>query len=142
VGQILAGVNLDWPEMGMFVDFLLPGSAKSYGFSPIVTPVFKASGEITATASLGIPIGINLGVSVLNGIWEESLALVNTPAVQAVAEYSASWDNESGGQSGGDECEGIYFYSNVVNSLELEVPFVGAVSTPDNQVPDKADTNV
>ncbi|KAG9836377.1 hypothetical protein KCU77_g11597, partial [Aureobasidium melanogenum] len=126
VGQILAGVNLDWPEMGMFVDFLLPGSAKSYGFSPIVTPVFKASGEITATASLGIPIGINLGVSVLDGIWEESLALVNTPAIQAVAEYSASYDNEEGVQLGGDECAGIYFYSNVVNSLELEVPFVGA----------------
>ncbi|KAH0152331.1 hypothetical protein KCU67_g9882, partial [Aureobasidium melanogenum] len=126
VGQILAGVNLDWPEMGMFVDFLLPGSAKSYGFSPIVTPVFKASGEITATASLGIPIGINLGVSVLDGIWEESLALVNTPAIQAVAEYSASYDNEEGGQLGGDECAGIYFYSNVVNSLELEVPLVGA----------------
>ncbi|KAG9511916.1 hypothetical protein KCV07_g9837, partial [Aureobasidium melanogenum] len=126
VGQILAGVNLDWPEMGMFVDFLLPGSAKSYGFSPIVTPVFKASGEITATASLGIPIGINLGVSVLDGIWEESLALVNTPAIQAVAEYSASYDNEEGVQLGGDECAGIYFYSNVVNSLELEVPLVGA----------------
>ncbi|KAG9942021.1 hypothetical protein KCU85_g9386, partial [Aureobasidium melanogenum] len=126
VGQILAGVNLDWPEMGMFVDFLLPGSAKSYGFSPIVTPVFKASGEITATASLGIPIGINLGVSVLDGIWKESLALVNTPAIQAVAEYSASYDNEEGVQLGGDECAGIYFYSNVVNSLELEVPFVGA----------------
>ncbi|KAG9519860.1 hypothetical protein KCU93_g7884, partial [Aureobasidium melanogenum] len=126
VGQILAGVNLDWPEMGMFVDFLLPGSAKSYGFSPIVTPVFKASGEITATASLGIPIGINLGVSVLDGIWEESLALVNTPAIQAVAEYSASYDKEEGVQLGGDECAGIYFYSNVVNSLELEVPFVGA----------------
>lgn len=138
VGQILAGVNLDWPEMGMFVDFLLPGSAKSYGFSPIVTPVFKASGEITATASLGIPIGINLGVSVLDGIWEESLALVNTPAVQAVAEYSASYDNEEGGQSGGDECEGIYFYSNVVNSLELEVPFVGAVSISANHILDKA----
>ncbi|TIA32144.1 hypothetical protein D6C78_08430 [Aureobasidium pullulans] len=126
VGQILAGVNLDWPEMGMFVDFLLPGSAKSYGFSPIVTPIFQASGEITATASLGIPIGINLGVSVLDGIWEEELALVNTPAIQAVAEYSASYDNEQGVQLGGDECPGIYFYSNVVNSLELEVPFVGA----------------
>ncbi|THW85565.1 hypothetical protein D6D15_07973 [Aureobasidium pullulans] len=126
VGQILAGVNLDWPEMGMFVDFLLPGSAKSYGFSPIVTPIFQASGEITATASLGIPIGINLGVSVLDGIWEEKLALVNTPAIQAVAEYSASYDNEQGVQLGGDECPGIYFYSNVVNSLELEVPFVGA----------------
>ncbi|TIA78266.1 hypothetical protein D6C76_04152 [Aureobasidium pullulans] len=126
VGQILAGVNLDWPEMSMFVDFLLPGSAKSYGFSPIVTPIFQASGEITATASLGIPIGINLGVSVLDGIWEEKLALVNTPAIQAVAEYSASYDNEQGVQLGGDECPGIYFYSNVVNSLELEVPFVGA----------------
>ncbi|THW98728.1 hypothetical protein D6D13_10515 [Aureobasidium pullulans] len=126
VGQIPAGVNLDWPEMGMFVDFLLPGSAKSYGFSPIVTPIFQASGEITATASLGIPIGINLGVSVLDGIWEEKLALVNTPAIQAVAEYSASYDNEQGVQLGGDECPGIYFYSNVVNSLELEVPFVGA----------------
>lgn len=94
VGQVLAGVNLDWPEMGMFVEFLRPLSAKSDGFSPIVTPVFKASGEITATASLGIPIGINLGVSVLDGVWEESLALVNTSAIQAVAEYPASYDNE------------------------------------------------
>ncbi|THZ71333.1 hypothetical protein D6C85_05357 [Aureobasidium pullulans] len=101
-------------------------NANSYGFSPIVTPIFQASGEITATASLGIPIGINLGVSVLDGIWEEKLALVNTPAIQAVAEYSASYDNEQGVQLGGDECPGIYFYSNVVNSLELEVPFVGA----------------
>ncbi|KAF4552267.1 Hypothetical protein D9617_10g072480 [Elsinoe fawcettii] len=126
VGQFLAGINLDWPEMGMFVDFLSPGSAKSYGYAPIVTPIFKASGEITATASLGIPIGINVGVNVLNGIYEESIALVDTPAIQAVAEYSASYDNQDGGQLGGDECPGIYFYSNLVNSLELEIPLVGA----------------
>lgn len=125
VGQFLAGVNLDWPEIGMSIDFLSPGSAKSYGFSPIVTPIFKASGEITATASLGIPIGINVGVNVLNGVFEEAIALVDTPAIQAVAEYSASFDLEEGGQSGGDECEGIHFYSNLVNSLELEVPHVG-----------------
>lgn len=112
----------------MSIDFLSPGSAKSYGFSPIVTPVFKASGEITATASLGIPIGINFGVNVLNGVFEEAVALVDTPAIQAVAEYSASFDSEEGGQSGGDECEGIHFYSNLVNSLELEVPHVGVVS--------------
>jgi hypothetical protein len=89
-----------------------------------------------------LPIGINLGVSVLDGVWEESLALVNTPAVQAVAEYSASFDNEEGGQSGGDVCEGIYFYSNVVNSLELEVPFVGAVSIAVNHIQDRANSCV
>ena len=137
IGQVLAGVNLDWPEIGMFVDFMDFSRAKSYGYAPIVTPVFKASGNVTVTASLGLPVGINVGVDILNGIFEKSIALVDTPAVEAVAEYSVSYDSTTGQTTvGTDDCEGIHFYSDLVNTLELEIfdaykvchPFISTAS--------------
>lgn len=122
IGQILAGVNLHWPKIGMFVDFMDFGSAKSYGYAPIVTPVFKASGNVTVTAQLGLPVGINIGVDILNGVFEKSIALVDTPAVEAVAEYSVSYDSTTGQTTvGKDGCAGIHFYSDLVNKLELQI---------------------
>jgi hypothetical protein len=128
LGQILTGLNFDWPEMGFFIDVLRPDSASSYGFVPIVTPVFNVTGNVSAVAQLGIPVGINLGVDLLDGAWEEAIAIVNTPAFQAVAEYTASWDAELGNTAANNTCVGIHYYSDLINTLQLQVPSLGAVS--------------
>lgn len=128
LGQILAGLHFDWPEMGMSIDLLHPNYANSYGFAPIVTPVFNVTGNASATASLGIPIGVNLGVDLLDGTWKEAVALVNTPAFQAVAEYTASWDADLGNTAANNTCVGIHYYSDLINTLQLQVPGIGAVS--------------
>ncbi|KJX93914.1 hypothetical protein TI39_contig4239g00006 [Zymoseptoria brevis] len=120
-GQMLAGLQMEWPAIGFQVDFMAPINSKAFGYAPRVKPVFNVSATATVTASLGIPIGVNVGVSLLGGIFDKSVALVDRPALQAVAKYSEKHDSD-GSQTGTDECPGgIYFYSNLVNTLELEI---------------------
>lgn len=121
-GQMLAGLQMEWPAVGMQVDFMSWTDSKAFGYWPRIKPVFNASAEITATASIGIPFGINVGVDILNGIFEKSVAVVDRPAIQAVAKYAEKHVLGEGSEVGAEECPGgIYFYSNLINELELQI---------------------
>lgn len=120
LGQMLAGIQLNWDKIGGTIDFMNPLKSKGYGFAPQISPVFNVSGELTATASIGLPIALNVGIDILDGLWEKSIALVNTPAIQAVAEYKFNHVSGGASSSGTDECPaGIHFYSNLINELEV-----------------------
>jgi hypothetical protein len=59
------------------------------GFEPSFHPVAEArSGSITATADLGLPIALEVGIDVLNGKFKKTVGLVNTPSVYLAAQYS------------------------------------------------------
>ncbi|EME48461.1 hypothetical protein DOTSEDRAFT_76094 [Dothistroma septosporum NZE10] len=118
VGQFLAGAELHWEALGFTLDFLFPILSKGHGFAPQVTPKFKASGNVTATASLGIPLALNIGVDILDGTFTEAIALIDRPAIEAVAEYGALGTPVYA--DGMDPCEGILYYSDLVNEVTLE----------------------
>lgn len=119
VGQFLAGAELHWEKIGQTIDFLDPIKTTGHGYAPQVTPKFKASGNVTATASLGIPLGLNIGVDILDGTFQEAVAIVDRPAIEAVAEYSPTGDPVYA--DGLDPCEGILYYADLINEVTLEV---------------------
>lgn len=114
LGQVLAGADLRWAYMGAHVDLFHLDQTTGHGFDPQIIPVFNVSGQINATASLGIPVGLGVEISILNK-WTKEIAVVDRPAIEAVAMYSAS---NTGGSNG---CQGISWYANFVNQLTLEL---------------------
>lgn len=119
LGQFLASAEMHWEKIGFTIDFLTPILSKGRGFSPQVKPKFLASGNVTATASVGIPLGLNVGVDIFDGEWEKSIALVDRPAIQAVAVYSPVGDAVT--VEGLDPCGGILYYANLINEVELNI---------------------
>jgi hypothetical protein len=67
----------------------------------LVTPVFDADGDISVTATFGMPVTIGIGLNVLDGTFERDVSFAATPAIIAKAEasISASLDPSSGGVS-------------------------------------------
>lgn len=118
LGQFLAGAELHWEALSMTMDLLFPLLSKGHGFAPQVTPKFKASGNVTATAPLGIPLAINVGVDILDGTFIEAIALVDRPAIEAVVEYGAFGTPVTA--EGMDPCKGILYYADSVNEITLQ----------------------
>ncbi|KAL3444142.1 hypothetical protein BJX65DRAFT_311109 [Aspergillus insuetus] len=116
LGQVLAGATLTWAHMGAHLDVYNLGKTTGHGFDPQISPVFNISGQVNATASVGIPIGFGIEIDILDGEWRKEIALVDRPAIQAVASYSASNTGDTE-----DNCKGILWYANFVNELKFEL---------------------
>ena len=80
-GQLLAGVTMTWPNINANLDILNPSASSSSGFTPQVNRIFNATGTLTATAALGLPVGLAFGIDLLAGKYSKSIALIDTPAV-------------------------------------------------------------
>lgn len=128
---MLVGVQYQWPAFSATMDFFNPLKSSSKGFSPITTHTFNASGDIIVATSVGLPIGLGLGVDLLKGLWDKQVAIVDRPAIEIVAEYSLALFGSStsggGAPSGsftsatvnGGACNGIAWYIDLVNTLQL-----------------------
>lgn len=67
VGQVLVGTSYNWPAISATLDIIDKTKSTRSGFSPIVTKKFEAYGDITATASLGLPVTVAFGVDFFSG---------------------------------------------------------------------------
>ncbi|KAL9107491.1 MAG: hypothetical protein Q9227_007593 [Pyrenula ochraceoflavens] len=90
-GQILAGAHMTIPNFQAGVD-LKSGQSSASGFTPVFTTQFNASGQITATADLGIPITVGIGLDIfpLKDSGKKMVSIINTPSLEATATYSYS----------------------------------------------------
>ncbi|OJJ45109.1 hypothetical protein ASPZODRAFT_144413 [Penicilliopsis zonata CBS 506.65] len=120
LGQVLAGAILEWSNMGAHLDVYDILDTTGHGFAPQVTPVFNASGQLNATASVGIPVGFGIEIDILDGEWTKEIALVDRPALELVAIYTVDVDT-SGVTVDTDGCDGIYWYVNFINELMFEL---------------------
>jgi hypothetical protein len=89
-GQLLVGATLNMPKPTTTIDFKNDKNSKSSGWDPEFKPVFKASGKIAASAELGFPIGVGVGINVLNGIINVKAALVDEPSLKATITLAGS----------------------------------------------------
>ena len=130
-GQLLVGAEYQWPNFMATMDFHNPLKSTSSGFSPITTHTFNASGDLIVATSVGVPVGIGLGIDLLNGLVSLEAAVVDRPAVELVASYSiaeySSSTSGGGAASGsyssstvnGGTCNGIAWYVDLINTLQL-----------------------
>lgn len=123
-GQLLAGVTMNWANLGATLDIIHPSASTSYGFTPQVTKIFNATGTLTATASLGLPVGLAFGIDLLHGKYSKSIALVDAPSVNAQASLSAAYSNVNGAGSlsvNDGQCPGVVWSIGLENKVELNV---------------------
>jgi hypothetical protein len=84
-GQLLAGISIDWDAVHIGFDIGNIGSSSASGFSPRVTPIFKASGEIELDSNAYLLLKLEFGVDILNGLFHKSVALVEKPNIEVTA---------------------------------------------------------
>ncbi|EOD43076.1 putative Apple protein [Neofusicoccum parvum UCRNP2] len=119
-GQILTGASLNWPNFQATLDFVDKSHSSQSGWTPDITKKFEAHGEVTATAALGLPVIVNFGINILNGVFEKGINLTDFPAITAEASFEVDAGTDKN-QVGSDECEGIDWDISLTNELRLDV---------------------
>jgi hypothetical protein len=67
VGQILVGTSYSWPALSATLDVMNSANSQRSGFSPAVTRQFDVYGDVTATASIGLPVTLSFGINFFSG---------------------------------------------------------------------------
>ncbi|OJD35908.1 apple protein [Diplodia corticola] len=119
-GQLLTGASLNWPNFQATLDFVDKSQSSQSGWTPELTKKFEAHGEVTATAALGLPVIVNFGINILNGVFEKGINLTDFPAITAEATFEADFGTDKN-QLGSDDCEGIDWDISLTNELRLDV---------------------
>ena len=78
--QVLIGGTLTVAKGSTTLDIINPSRNSFTSFSSSFVPIAKAQGSISITADLGLPLKLEFGLDVLNGLFEKSIALVDTPS--------------------------------------------------------------
>ncbi|KAL6719024.1 hypothetical protein ACLMJK_003259 [Lecanora helva] len=90
-GQVLAGVSLNIPNFGTTLDFVNGQNSKSVGFTPQLTPTFRATAQFSGNVAFGLPVSVGAGLYIpaLKG-YEKTASVRNLPSIQANLNYTAS----------------------------------------------------
>ncbi|CAG8979487.1 hypothetical protein HYALB_00011891 [Hymenoscyphus albidus] len=78
-GQIYAGVHIGWPAI--HAELKLFGAPEASGWTPSVTHDFQATGSLTLGADAYVTVSLGFGVSLLNGLKNYGVALVDKPDI-------------------------------------------------------------
>lgn len=116
-GSVLAGVQLEWPEISARVD--VNGGSFARGFTPEVTPILEVAGEVSLTATIFIEKALGFGIDIGNGLFDKSVEMVVKPFVFVTGTLGGGFDLGNGGgfSSGEDECAGV----SLVTGIGIEV---------------------
>lgn len=98
-GQVLAGVIMRIPDFQANLDLKDESNSKANGFEPQWEKIFEAKGKITATAGIGLPLSIGLGIVIPPLKFDKTASIVDKPSINAKMTYSASTTGETGDSS-------------------------------------------
>lgn len=134
LGQLLAGARYDFDHIGATIDFFDHSKSSSHGTTPAVSTLFQAHGEVNVTASVGVPLGIGVGIDILDGAWSEEVAVVDRPALEAVTTFSFNDESQTNCTSGltncttaisqdtnNGTCNGVAWYVDFVNEVTFDL---------------------
>jgi hypothetical protein len=119
-GQLMTGASLTWPGFEAVLDLKDSRNSRQGGWTPEVDYAFQVHGAATATAAVGVPVGIWFGIDILNGLFKQGAELVDTPGLTATAsaQFSVGTEETSFGE---DECAGISWDIKLTNEVTLEI---------------------
>jgi hypothetical protein len=86
-GQLLVGATMDIPNFAARLDLVDSSGSYSRGFTPVFTPIFDVSGEISATAVVGLPLSVGIGIVCPLIKLDKTIAIVDKPALTANAKF-------------------------------------------------------
>lgn len=124
-GTLFAGAQMTWRQAKARLSWgtSIPSSAS--GWAPEIKPVFNATGEVGVALDVGLPIGVNFGISILNGKYKRSFAVEERPSLEAKASIGGSLTQEKQKDGtkkveasfGIEECKGIKASISFKNEL-------------------------
>ena len=115
-GQLLVGATASIPNFQATLDAVGSSSGVS-GFQPIFNKTFDASGEISVTAGLGLPMSLSIKVEIPLVKFSKELALINTPSLTASAILKASNDLSDTAQCN----NGLNYTVNAKDALDFRL---------------------
>ena len=121
MGQVLAGVKMSIPNFSANVDLVDGSKSSMKDFTPHFEKVFEAKAEISATAGLGLPVSLGLGINIPPIKFRKMVSLTEKPVIEATFKYAASTTCEG---IGDNECvNGIGYGINckLWNDLPIKV---------------------
>ncbi|CEO58271.1 hypothetical protein PMG11_03002 [Penicillium brasilianum] len=126
VGPSLAlavGANLTWSNIDAVLDLVDHSKSTLSGFVPSHSYAASFDGDVTITSTLGLPVTIGFGLNVLNGKWEKEAKLIDTPGLQATAEYDddLSYKNGDADVTPANGCYGISWDLALANNIVLDL---------------------
>ena len=84
-GNLEAGVNMAWPDAKAHLDLVNSDTSASTneGWTPTVDKVFNVTdGKLAINGSLGVPLGIGIGISIADGKLNKSISITDTPSIE------------------------------------------------------------
>ncbi|KAI9162978.1 hypothetical protein HJFPF1_04573 [Paramyrothecium foliicola] len=124
-GKLLAGAEMGLQNAVARLDFKDKDKTDVSGFNPNFVPVFEAEGRIKASASLGLPVGIHIGIKI--AMFDLSAGIVDEPSIKATAEVAGKVSLVDGDLEGGitetNGCKGISGQLSWRNKLDLKASF-------------------
>ncbi|PHH73772.1 hypothetical protein CDD82_5273 [Ophiocordyceps australis] len=122
-GRMLAGAEMGIHDARVVVDFVDSANSERAGWEPYFKPVFEAEGQIALSATLGLPVGLKLGIQI--STWEKSIGVIDEPSITATAQVAASigWDDGalSEGFTSTNGCAGISTKLSWRNKLWIDI---------------------
>ncbi|KAJ4253982.1 hypothetical protein NW762_010383 [Fusarium torreyae] len=116
-GALLMGSTVNWENIDAQIDLLDSSNSYANNMVPSFTSDAKAAGEVRAEASLGMPLKLGVGISLLNDLWFAEAVIKNTPAVALGAGFKASAGTSTGIDVNGG-CYGVAWDVTFKNSLQ------------------------
>lgn len=96
-GNLLAGVNMTWPHAKAHIDLARDGGRRSSieGFVPKLHEVWSASqGHFAVNGSLGVPLGLGVGITIAEKIYQVNSSITNTPSIVLSTVFNTGTDYE------------------------------------------------
>lgn len=88
-GTLLIGAGVEWDNIDIMLDLLDSSNSHANGLIPKFLHRVEASGELSMEASLGLPIKLGIGFSILDEVIAEA-AVVDTPSVVLEGSFEVS----------------------------------------------------
>lgn len=89
-GRVIAGSTITIPQFETNFDFVNTANSYVDGFDNLeITKYFAASGEIGASATVGMPFSIGVGITLPALKFDKEIKVVNTPSITANAAFEA-----------------------------------------------------
>jgi hypothetical protein len=109
-GSMLAGATISWPSAA--ATLVLEGSGSSGGsdWSPSFQPVSNVQGSISATLDLNLPVEIGIGINLLNGKYNKTVGIVDTPSLKLAANASNT-----------APCDGVGLSADFLNNVAGDI---------------------
>ncbi|KAL9060466.1 MAG: hypothetical protein Q9162_000639 [Coniocarpon cinnabarinum] len=95
-GQALIGITMTIPNFQAQLNLIDQNAASSSsitGYTPQFSKRFEASGQISASAKLSLPVSLNVGLQIIPIKLSKSIALIEQPSLYGNVSFSASTDN-------------------------------------------------